>query len=441
MFGAFGARVRSSVGSVVGTFARSGDAAATAGANTDALSPAAELAHAADGAAAQAAMTAGFGDAVRGRRILVFTMNSGGHAAMARSIEQQVARLDPTAQVHIVDGWGVPGPPQEPGRVKRALARLHDLELRYTPWTYEAQHALRYTRPGIRAERAVNTRLFQGRVEQYVDDIKPDVIVSTHERLTSPLGKLRRTDQLQVPVVATLIDSAPHGMWLEPGVDQHVLYNANDMSRLGAVFAGGPDDTLRAVVARPPVDPRAFAQYDRAAVRASFDLPTDRKVALMSGGSTGLPIPDEEIRRLIDETDFHLAIATGRNEVSFAHIAATFPPDRVTPIGFTKEMPSLIATSDVAVLNANGATSLEAFAAQTPVVVFNPVAGHGFTSARAIDADGLATFADDTDKLVDTLRRVADDDPDVAARVARARAIHDQQLSYGDVIVGARLAH
>ena len=50
------------------------------------------------------AMRGGADDAARGRRVLVFTMNSGGHLALARSIQQDIERIDPHATVEIVDG-------------------------------------------------------------------------------------------------------------------------------------------------------------------------------------------------------------------------------------------------------------------------------------------------------------------------------------------------
>jgi UDP-N-acetylglucosamine:LPS N-acetylglucosamine transferase len=345
--------------------------------------------------------------------------------------------------VKIVDGFSGPKASDAAagaGRLQRGISKLHEYELRYTPWTYEAQHRLRYLGPTIRAERAVNTHLFKDQVLEHVAEFQPDVIVSTHERVTSPLGAMRRSGELQVPTVAALFDSAPHGMWLAPGIDQHIVYNRNDLGRIGAVFAGGPDDALRAVVARPPVDPRALATYDRAAVRESFGLPVDRPIALVSGGSAGYALRDDDVWRLIHDTDFHIAVAAGRNEGLIDHIAKTFPSDRVTAVPYTKEMPSLVSASDVALLNANGATSAEAFAAGTPVVVFNAMAGHGRTSARAIDTDRLATYAEDPNELVDALRRVEAGDADITDRVANARALYRRDRSYGDVIVGARLA-
>jgi UDP-N-acetylglucosamine:LPS N-acetylglucosamine transferase len=384
--------------------------------------------------------SSGLDDAIRGRRVLVFTMGSGGHASLARSLEQGILERDPNATVRIVDGFAEAGEQASDSWIKRGIAWIHGKELEHTPWTYEAQHRLRYTEPGVRAERAISTALFKGKVQQQIAEFQPDVIVSTHERLTAPLSALRRSDELQVPVVATLFDANPHGAWLGPGVDQHVLYHPSDMHRIGRVFFGSGSDTLHATLARPPVDPRAFASYDVAAVRGSFGLPVNQRVALVSGGSTGIPVPDEDIWRLLRETDFHIAIPTGRNEASLAHLRETFPPDRVTAIPFTTEMPALLSTSDVAVLNANGATSVEAFAAKTPVVVFNPVAGHGHTSAQAIDADRIATYAETTDELVDVLHRVGAGDADIAERVANASRLFEQRQSSADAILGARLA-
>ena len=46
-------------------------------------------------------------------------------------------------------------------------------------------------------------------------------------------------------------------------------------------------------------------------------------------------------------------------------------------LGWTDQMPELMAASDVLVENAGGLTAMEALAAGLPVVTYRPIAGHG----------------------------------------------------------------
>ena len=59
-----------------------------------------------------------------------------------------------------------------------------------------------------------------------------------------------------------------------------------------------------------------------------------------------------------------------------------------TVIGWTDEMPALMAAADGLVENAGGLTAMEAFAAGVPVVTFHPIAGHGKENAKTMATSG-----------------------------------------------------
>src|SRR5206468_2436809 len=66
-----------------------------------------------------------------------------------------------------------------------------------------------------------------------------------------------------------------------------------------------------------------------------------------------------------------------------------------TILGFTHRMPELMAASDVLVQNAGGLTCLEAFGAGLPVVMFDPLPGHGEDNCRLMRCAGLVSPASD----------------------------------------------
>ena len=56
-------------------------------------------------------------------------------------------------------------------------------------------------------------------------------------------------------------------------------------------------------------------------------------------------------------------------------------------------MAGLMAASDVLIANAGGLTCLEAFAAGLPVVMFDPLPGHGEDNGRHMERAGMVTAA------------------------------------------------
>src|SRR6185369_4797372 len=74
-------------------------------------------------------------------------------------------------------------------------------------------------------------------------------------------------------------------------------------------------------------------------------------------------------------------------------------------LGWTDEMPTLMAAADVLLQNAGGLTCMEAFAAGLPVVSYDPIAGHGKDNAEQMETAGVAAYAPSSDDLFDVLDR------------------------------------
>src|SRR5205814_7781677 len=74
-------------------------------------------------------------------------------------------------------------------------------------------------------------------------------------------------------------------------------------------------------------------------------------------------------------------------------------------IGWTDEMPLLMAAADALVQNAGGLTCMEAFAARLPVVSFEAIAGHGKDNAEHMAEAGVAEYARAEAELLPALGR------------------------------------
>jgi len=95
--------------------------------------------------------------------------------------------------------------------------------------------------------------------------------------------------------------------------------------------------------------------------------------------------------------------ACGRNEELRCALAER-PQGRA--IGWTDEMPALMAACDVLVQNAGGLTCMEAFAVGLPVVTYLPIPGHGRQNGEEMEQAGVAAYVRSSEELVPTLDRV-----------------------------------
>jgi UDP-N-acetylglucosamine:LPS N-acetylglucosamine transferase len=78
---------------------------------------------------------------------------------------------------------------------------------------------------------------------------------------------------------------------------------------------------------------------------------------------------------------------------------------RVRVLGFTEEMPDLLAAADALVHTTGGTTALEARVVGCPLVNYGTSVAHVRAHARAMAAQGLADWAPDRDALGPALAR------------------------------------
>lgn len=358
----------------------------------------------------------------------------GGHDAMANAVARELTTLYPGTHVSVDNGLQLGNP-----LVRRLSRDGYSAVIGNAPTAYAGVYHLWNHRPVADLIGGTFARLLREGVASHLEREAPDVVVSTFPAVSAALGDLRRSGRLDVPLVATLIDPDPGRPWFARGVDLYTTLAPGDLSRIARKSVAADADVQ---LVRPPVDPRMFEEVDRAAVRTAFDLPADRPVLLVSTGSWGVPLADRELAGIIDATDGVVAVATGRNDEFAQHIGRRFPGDAVRAIPFTSQMPALIRSSDAVLTNSAGMTTMESFAAGTPVVLHKPVPGHGLDGARAVHDDGLAIYAPDLQGLRGALSQVGDAQSELTARAARARGLFAADSTpISDAIVGVSQLH
>jgi UDP-N-acetylglucosamine:LPS N-acetylglucosamine transferase len=177
---------------------------------------------------------------------------------------------------------------------------------------------------------------------------------------------------------------------------------------------------MRVAVGALPVRD-AFAPADQAAARARLGIASGRFAALLTAGSLALGRMGRAVTAVLAAgPDIQAVVVCGRNEALREKLAGyTGPPDRLRVLGWTDDMPGWMAAADVVIGNAGGATGLEALASGRPVVMFDPIAGHGLANAELMASAGLAVLARSPAELTTTIHRLASDP---AARAGRAGA-------------------
>ncbi|HMC40226.1 MAG TPA: glycosyltransferase, partial [Acidimicrobiales bacterium] len=338
-----------------------------------------------------------------------------GHDGAARTLAEQLTAQGHVAEVRDFLRSG-------PLRIGSALRMGYEFELRHLPSAYDATYRLWYRVPWLCPAVAwLVTVLTRRRVTRWVEQFDPWVVVSTYPLSTLCLGRMRRSGRLTVPAVNFITDFGVHPLWVHRGVDLNLAIHGLPAEvaarRTGrpSVFTG-PAVSLR-------FDPDGLPGRDEA--RARFGLEPEQRAVLVVAGSWGVGNLGRTFSAIAADGRFLPVVVCGRDDRLRGHITelAAGVPGPAVILGWTDEMPALMAACDALVENAGGLTSLEAMRVGLPVVSFDPIAGHGVENTAAMDAAGVARLAVTPEALAAALAELTEEGPVRQGQIGRARAM------------------
>ncbi|HEX2016567.1 MAG TPA: glycosyltransferase [Solirubrobacteraceae bacterium] len=316
-----------------------------------------------------------------------------GHAAAARALSQQLQSGPEPAEVTIIDGLA------SMGRILRYVVEDgYRTQLRFIPWSYSIVYwMLEHLLPVRWLARTMLCLLGSRPLRRHIDAHEPDVIVSTYPAVTVVLGRLRRRGEIACPTMATITDLTGLFFWAQPGIDMHMVMYGESVDAVQEI--AGPD-SVRLV--SPLISEEFLVARERDQARRALDLPEQGRVVIVSGGGWGVGDIEGAVRTLSQIPDATLVCLAGRNEQAQRRLQETFAEQpRVRVLGFTTQMPDLLAAADALVHSTGGVTCLEAKARGCPVVSYGLPVGHARVNTTAMAELGLVRLAHDRHELID----------------------------------------
>src|ERR671932_2176393 len=325
-----------------------------------------------------------------GKVLILTAAVGGGHEAAGRTVRAEleraghsVAMADGLRQMSLVLDW--------------LLVRFYSRQVRNTPRSLGAVFAATSRRWGAAAVRFLVGLLFADRLLEVISRERPDLVVSTYPLVTAALGRLRRVGRLHIPAAAIIPDYGVHPLWVDPWVDLHLV-----VSRQSAELArrvGG-----KVSLARLPVMDGFHSAPTRDEARAILGLPQKAFVALVVGGAWGIGNL-EGAAQCVAESGAHTVVVTGTNVELRARLQARFASEEhVRILGWRDDVPVLMAAADCLIQNAGGMTCLEAVEMGLPLLIFDPILGHGEFNAEVMELAGAARRVHTAGELTAILR-------------------------------------
>lgn len=255
-------------------------------------------------------------------------------------------------------------------------------------------------------------RIMYPKFVEYVREKKPLAIVCTHITSANVAVSARMITGMNFPIVCVPTDYEVEGLW--PHLHSDLFCVANEYMAETLRPRRVPED--RILITGIPTRPAFRKTYDRAAVRAQFDLPQDRRIVLALAGAK-LPRPYVHFRASLDELvpylhtfeGIHLVIVAGSDEEYARHIrrlCADHELPNVTVFDYVEDMAALMAASDLVICKSGGLTVTECLCAGVPMILMGRAYGQEKANVRMLTAAGAALHVTTSRELIDTLRHV-----------------------------------
>lgn len=197
-----------------------------------------------------------------------------------------------------------------------------------------------------------------------------DLIVSVFATGASTAARLRTAERPRTVVLCT--DVAVHSLWVRDGTD---LFLVTSAAAAESVRRYLPRAHVRVV---PPPVRTAFAHAPtQAAARDELGLAQDEPCVLLLDSGWGFAPALEAARRLAGSGVQVLAVA-GRHAGRYAQLRSLArETPRVRAFGFTDQVPSLMAASDLVLTLPGAMTCGEARTVGRPLMLLDLMPGHG----------------------------------------------------------------
>jgi UDP-N-acetylglucosamine:LPS N-acetylglucosamine transferase len=217
--------------------------------------------------------------------------------------------------------------------------------------------------------------------------VDPDVVVSVYPQSTEVLGQLRRTERLDVPVVAGITDLAAMQYWAARGVDLHLVTHPESIDEVRDV--AGSETEIRCV--HGLTAPDFVLPREPADARRALHLP-EGKIVLVSGGGWGVGDLESAVDVALGVGRIELVVCLcGRNEELRARLEWRYEGEtRVRVEGFTDRMNDWLAAADALIHSTGGLTVLEAHIRGCPTISYGWGRGHIRLNNAAFRRFGLA---------------------------------------------------
>lgn len=217
--------------------------------------------------------------------------------------------------------------------------------------------------------------------KRYLREVRPDIVLSTHATPTGILTLYKKHYAPDLWLGVAVTDFTVHRWLVCRGVDAYFVAAEPLRKIIEKQLPPGETPAIHAlgIPVRKEFVHLPDGARSRRELRQRQGWPEEAFVCLVSGGGEGL-LPMEELAGLLRQPGLeklYMILVAGHNRALAQRLtrAVAFAGERGRVLGFTEEMPLLMAGADLLIGKAGGVSAAEALAAGSTLTVYAPLPG------------------------------------------------------------------
>ena len=352
------------------------------------------------------------------KKIAILTLSVGaGHVRAAEEVQRALADREDLTEARVFDAVELGS-----AWFRRFYVESYWWMLRRTPGVWRRLFERRQRK---RHRSTAPPWVFRYGCRTLLDELKafaPHLVISTEIGAAETAAVGKRGGWSTAPVLAVVTDFQSEPPWVQREIDFYCV--ATDESRSQLIGWGVSPN--RVLVCGIPIDPAFALAYDKPGLMKSMGLAEGRPVVLVMGGGMG-PVPLDEIILNLERCrrPLQALVVTGRNEQMKAQAESLRGKVAVDlrVLGWSDNVPELMAVADLLITKPGGLTTAEAMAMGLPMVLTHPIPGPEERNLDYLTRNGVALAAPTLREIPDLALRILSGDSERREMARRAREL------------------
>jgi len=335
--------------------------------------------------------------------LYLYSDTGGGHRASANALIKAVQKLDPSVEQEMVDLFA------SSSKFLNIFAKMYSPVIKYTPRLWGALWYLLDDMNKLRRLQKIATPFIDKRLKELIRK-RPDLIVSVHPLMNHLTTKAMKDLGIRIPFITVVTDPVTfHRSWVDEEVDALVVATPEAQKR--ALGFGMPKDKVK-LLGLPIRPDFAITDEEKAKLRSKMRLDSKLFTVLVMGGGEGGGKMFNIIRALSDANlKIQVIVIAGRNKkledkLSRCANDLSFP---IKIYGFTEDVASLMAESDLIITKGGPGSIAEALAMDLPMIIMSWLPGQEEGNVEFVKKEDIGRVSEDPEEIAKMVRELMDD--------------------------------